>query len=75
MMRQAGFNTIRETQVEMAFEIDDAESYRDRAYSSLHLIPEQAFQDGLAKLEKDLEQGPIPGFSSYTILWGHKQST
>ncbi len=74
MMRQAGFNTIQETQVEMAFEIDDAQSYRDRACSLLHLIPEQAFQDGLAKLERDLEQGPVPGFSSYTLLWGTKQS-
>ncbi len=74
MMRHAGFNIIQETQVEMTFEIDDAQSYRDRAYSSLHLIPEQAFKDGLANLEKDLEQGPVPGFSSYTLLWGNKQS-
>ena len=73
MMRQAGFNTIQETQVKMTFEIDDAQSYRDRAYSSLHLIPQQAFQSGLARLEKDLDQGPISGFSSYTLLWGHKQ--
>ena len=75
MMRRTGFNKIQETQVELTFEIDDAQSYRDRAYSSLHLIPQQAFQNGLAKLEKDLEQGPVTGFSSYTLLWGNKQST
>ncbi|OFX26719.1 MAG: hypothetical protein A2Z07_02230 [Armatimonadetes bacterium RBG_16_67_12] len=44
--------------------------YRDRAFSSLHLIPQEAFARGLARMEQDLREGPIHCVSRYLLLWG-----
>jgi hypothetical protein len=43
------------------------------AFSSLHLITPDAFNRGVARLEKDLhEQGYVAANSRYTLLWGAK---
>ncbi|MFN8483774.1 MAG: methyltransferase domain-containing protein [Anaerolineae bacterium] len=72
LMREAGFRGLREERVEFAYGLTDATPYRDRAFSSLHLIPEDAFQRGLARMERDLRAGPIPCVSRYLLLWGVK---
>ena len=48
----------------------DIQAYRDRAFSSLHLIEEEAFRRGISRLEADLARGPIPCVSLYTMIWG-----
>ncbi len=71
-MRQAGFTDLRQQTVEYAFTTTDIQAYRDRAFSSLHLISEAAFQAGLRRMQADLEKGPIQCVPRYLLLWGTK---
>lgn len=72
MMEEAGFHTITERTSAGTSLRTDIQSYRDKAYSSLHLIPDQAFERGLARLERDLTEGPIQCEGGYVLLWGMK---
>ncbi len=72
LMEEAGFMEITENLVEFPYELMDIEAYRDKAFSSLHLISEEAFQQGIDRLERDLESGPISCVSRYVLLWGAK---
>jgi ubiquinone/menaquinone biosynthesis C-methylase UbiE len=71
-MRQAGFMDLREETVEYAFTTTDIQAYRERAFSSLHLISETAFQAGIHRMEVDLQKGPIHCVPRYLLLWGVK---
>jgi SAM-dependent methyltransferase len=72
MMQGGGFDAIEESTVELTLSITDARSYRDKAYSSLHLISNDAFERGLRRLETDLAKGPIAHVWRYLLLWGNK---
>ena len=72
-MEQAGFCEMAKATVEFAYQLTDVQAYRDKAFSSLHLLPQAAFERGIARMEKDLSQGPIPCVSRYVLLWGTKQ--
>jgi ubiquinone/menaquinone biosynthesis C-methylase UbiE len=72
LMEQAGFSEITENLVEFPYELTDIQAYRDKAFSSLHLISEEDFQEGIELLARDLESGPIPCVSRYVLLWGTK---
>ena len=72
MMEQAGFGEIDEHMVELPYLLTDIQAYRDKAFSTLHLIPERAFQRGIEQMERDLSRGPIPCVSRYTMVWGSK---
>jgi ubiquinone/menaquinone biosynthesis C-methylase UbiE len=72
LMAQAGFAAITEETVEHPYFVADAQPFRDRAFSSLLLIPEDAFQRGLERLERDLRAGPIHALSRYALIWGTK---
>jgi ubiquinone/menaquinone biosynthesis C-methylase UbiE len=69
-MAAAGLAGIHETHVELEYRLTDIRGYRERAYSSLLLIPGDALARGLARLEEDLEAGPISALSLYTLVWG-----
>jgi ubiquinone/menaquinone biosynthesis C-methylase UbiE len=71
-MGRAGFAGISQETVEFAFQLTDAGAYRDKAFSSLHVIPQEAFERGLARMEQDLRAGPVPCLSRYVLLWGTK---
>jgi len=71
-MKRAGFDSSFERTVEFAYDLEDISAFRDRVFSSLHLIPEDAFQRGLRRMEEDLAQGPIHCVSRYTMVWGSK---
>ena len=71
-MRQAGFTPLSEQTVEYTFTTTDIQAYRDRAFSSLHLISEAAFQAGIQRMEADLQKGPIQCVPRYLLLWGSK---
>jgi ubiquinone/menaquinone biosynthesis C-methylase UbiE len=73
LMTRAGFDGIVEDTVEWTYPLTDVRAYRDRAYSSLHLISEEVFQRGIERMEHDLHSGPIPCVSRYTLLWGKKE--
>lgn len=68
-LRAAGFTRIWETATEMPYQVSDLTPFRDKAYSSLHLITPEAHQRGLARMEKDLGRGPIRGLARYCHLW------
>jgi len=73
LMREAGFTDIQDNLVEHSFRMEDIQAFRDRAYSSLHLISKEAFSRGITRLEKELdEKGHIQNISRYTLLWGNK---
>lgn len=69
-MADAGFTTIHETHVELEYPLTDIRGYRERAYSSLHFIPDNALQQGVARMEQELLAGPISALSLYTLVWG-----
>jgi ubiquinone/menaquinone biosynthesis C-methylase UbiE len=72
MMEEAGFGEIDEHMVELPYLLTDIQAYREKTFSTLHLIPEQAFQRGIEQMERDLSRGPIPCVSRYTMVWGIK---
>lgn len=74
-MTQAGFASIKEEMVEQPIELTDIEPFRQKAYSSLHLITNEAHQRGLEQMEEDLKRGPIHNVSRYTMLWGEKETS
>jgi ubiquinone/menaquinone biosynthesis C-methylase UbiE len=71
-MAIAGLEVTETTTVEAAYELTSAQPYRDKAYSALHLISEEAWRTGLKRLEEDLTQGPVRGKSRYVCIWGRK---
>jgi SAM-dependent methyltransferase len=74
-MAAVGFADIRQVQVSHEYELTDLQAYRDKAYSSLLLIDDEAFLRGLRRLEDDRARGPIPCVSLYTMIWGTKPLT
>ena len=74
IMIQVGFREAKETMVEFAYELRGAQAYRDKAFSSLHLISKEAFELGIERMERDLQSGPIRCISRYSLLWGTKPS-
>ncbi len=72
-MAAAGLADLEVVIVEEPYEITSTQPFRDRAYSSLHLIPHQAWQAGLQRLECDLAQGPVRGVARYACVWGCKE--
>jgi ubiquinone/menaquinone biosynthesis C-methylase UbiE len=73
-MAGTGLVGFRIVTVEQAFKLSNAQPFRDRAFSSLHLISEEAWRSGLEHLERDLAKAPILGASRYTCIWGRKRS-
>jgi hypothetical protein len=72
MMVDAGFNDLQEVVAEREYELQDIQKYRDKAFSSLHLISSEAFERGIQRLEHDVQAGPISAISLYLLLWGVK---
>ena len=72
MMAQAGFEGIAEERIEHQTAIEDIQAYRDKAFSSLYLIPPEAFERGIQRMETDLMTAPIQVISRYLLLWGEK---
>jgi hypothetical protein len=72
-MANAGFTGLAEETVELRYPLRDIQSYRDQAFSSLHLVSREAFRNGIARLERELEEkGAVQALSLYTLLWGSK---
>jgi len=75
LLRDAGFAELSEHTVQFPYEVRDAQSYRDRAFSSLHLIGEEDWRRGLERMERDLQTGSISCISRYVLLRGTRQAT
>jgi SAM-dependent methyltransferase len=72
MMEATGFTALKEARVRLAYQLTDIQTYRDKAFSCLHLIPADAFERGVRRMEDDLRKGPISALSQYLLLWGTK---
>ena len=72
IMGQVGFGEITENTVEYCYQQTDIQPYRDKAFSCLRLISEEAFQSGIERMERDLRTGPIQCVPRYLLLWGMK---
>ena len=72
LLAGAGFQDMQERVVAFACTLTDTCPYRDKAFSCLHLIPEGAFQRGLARLEADLSRGPVRAVARYALLWAKR---
>ena len=68
----AGLEALGVDAVEEPYEIASAKPFRDKAYSSLHLIPNGAWRAGLERLECDLDRGPVRGVARYACVWARK---
>lgn len=66
------FDHVSEEIVEFAYLLSDAAAFERKAFSSLHLISENAFNHGLGRLKEDLKKGPVSCISRYVIHWGQK---
>jgi len=66
------FDRISEDLVEFTYLLSDATAFERKAFSSLHLISESAFNHGLGRLKEDLKKGPVSCISKYVIYWGQK---
>jgi len=75
LMTRAGFSGIREEGVELVEEVTDISTWKSRSSSCLKLISDSAFARGVARMEQDLQKGPIRRVSPYLLIWGHKQPT
>lgn len=72
-MRRAGFAEVTEQTVEHRYPLTDLEVYRRRAYSCLQLIGDEAHARGLARLERDLQAGPVTAVTRYVLIWGGRR--
>lgn len=71
-MEQAGFQQVAEVEVQFTKPCADISAYREKAFSCLHLIPEETHRRGIQRMEQDLQSGPIIGTVSYLVLSGAK---
>lgn len=71
-MTAAGMERLGTVTVTAPYKVTNAQPFRDKAFSALHLISEAAWQDGLERLEADLARGPVHGSSRYACAWGSK---
>lgn len=69
-MYAAGFRHMESCEDLCEFSVTGAGPYRDKAFSCLQLIPEDAFLRGLRAMEADLRAGPVEGVSELHFLWG-----
>ncbi len=72
-MEKAGFGALKEEHVDLRYLLADSVAYRNRAYSSLHLITDAEHARGVERMERDLSRGLIEARSLYTLLWGRSQ--
>jgi len=66
---EAGLADIREARLASPRQVVDAAPYRERVFSSLHLISDDAFATGLERMQQDLAGGPIHGEVRHLLIW------
>jgi ubiquinone/menaquinone biosynthesis C-methylase UbiE len=71
-LEEAGFQHVTQAKTESRLVVMDSAPHRDKAFSSLHLIPEESFRRGLERLERDLERGPLEEISRKLVVRARK---
>jgi len=75
-MRQAGLAALATTHTAHRAPMTEVhlEKFRNKAFSSLRLIPEERFRAGLAFLEAEQAAGRAEIVEVYTYLWGRREA-
>ena len=73
-LREAGFVQLSALEVASRGSLTDSGPYRAKVFSYLRSLSEEIYQQGLARLEADLVQGPVSFTSKYMLLWANKDS-
>ena len=71
-LADAGFSGIAEQRTEAVSIVRDASPYAEKAFSSLHLIGDDAHRAGLERLERDLQSRPVEAVSRAVLVWATK---
>lgn len=74
LLSACGFQKLSAEVVEFAYALSDSAPFERKTFSSLHLIPEGAFNKGLARLKQDLQAGPVACVSRYVLYAARKPS-
>jgi ubiquinone/menaquinone biosynthesis C-methylase UbiE len=72
LLREAAFSGIATRTAEFAYALENADSYKEKAFSCLQLISNEAHARGVARMTEDLLRGPIACSSRYLMLWATK---
>jgi len=72
ILEAAGCAPVEEHRTVSPLSVSDVRPYRDRAFSSLHLIPEEAHRRGLELMRRDLQAGPIHAELHHVLVWARK---
>lgn len=68
LMAGAGFTQITEKVTEHRYPLTDVSAYRDKSFSVLHQIPEDAFRSGLSRLKQDVSDRRVMCVLRYHII-------
>jgi hypothetical protein len=71
-MRESDFSAVKERTAKFTYALENADAYKEKAFSCLHLISHEAHARGVARMTEDLLRGPIACGSRYTMLWATK---
>ena len=71
-LREAGFVRLSALEVASRGFQTNSGPYRAKVFSCLRSLPEEIYQQGLARLEADLVQAPVSFTSKYMLLWANK---
>jgi hypothetical protein len=63
---------MAEDTAEFTYNLESADSYKQKVFSCLSLIPDEAHIRGVSRMSDDLLRGPIECNSRYTMLWATK---
>jgi ubiquinone/menaquinone biosynthesis C-methylase UbiE len=69
---EAGFVRLSAHEVASRGSLTDSGAYRAKVFSCLRTLSEETYQQGLARFEADLVQGPVSFTSKYMLLWANK---
>jgi ubiquinone/menaquinone biosynthesis C-methylase UbiE len=72
LMWGAVFSGVATRIAEFSYKLGSADSYRQKVFSSLNLISDEAHARGIGRMSEDLLRGPIECNSPYTMLWATK---
>jgi ubiquinone/menaquinone biosynthesis C-methylase UbiE len=73
-LREIGFVRLSQLEVASRSLLTDSGPYRAKVFSCLRSLPQEIYQQGLARLEADLVQGPVSFTSKYLLLWANKRA-
>jgi hypothetical protein len=72
LLQESAFSAMAEETAEFTYRLESADSYKQKVFSCLNLISDEAHARGVGHMSEDLLRGPIECNSRYTMLWAAK---